>query len=192
MPTDIIVVNKQGPPGPRGPIGPEIDGLPGADGADGVSVLAYPNTVVTRSVNSYASLHSYNMLSDTLKTIGSGIVTSCAFDVDIVTGIKNVILKLGGTTCHTKVPVFSMIEGAKYMNVEAHIFCQTTTTVFIKFRVSIYNEEYFLLNEIGFFETGFTVLDLTANACLIDFQGEASGAGDVLSANEFIVTYYKK
>ncbi|MES3018139.1 MAG: hypothetical protein V4721_10180 [Bacteroidota bacterium] len=158
-------------------------------------ILYNTTTPVSTVLGAMTVLQSYTLPINTLATNGDVLELSADFDTDGTTQAKAVDLRIGGTVCHTKVTEFRQTMSQKASRLVVRVTRQSTTTLFITFLQANSNGSYQTLGDGKlFYETGFSVSDLSANTTLFEVRGRnLDGAPtETINCAQLVVTYYKK
>lgn len=163
-------------------------------GNDGFVVLHNDTTQVTTANAAMAVLMSYTLPANTLATNGSALELTAVFDSNLSLETKAFDLRIGGTVCHSKSTTFRLSAGEISGVLKVVITRQSATTLFIEFlQNNSFLTSYATSNGKQFFETGFSVSDLSVNTTLIEFRGMNVSAGAELArANQLMITHLKK
>lgn len=187
--SSLLPTGNNGVPGTPG-----INGINGTNGTNGVTVLYSSTTATTNNTAVLASMQSYTLPANQMTTNGDAIEITCCFSKNVTTAsTSGVYLYIGGTITHVKQAFFNIVAGVKEFSFRARATRISSTTLFMTFETINSDGSYFKLSGgSSFFETGISVNDMTLFSNLIDVKGVASGAGDILSANNMMVIYFKK
>ncbi len=164
-------------------------------GPSGTSVLYNTTTAVATTNGAMTVLQSYTLAINQLATDGDMVEITADFDTDGVTQAKAIDLRIGGTVCHTKVTEFRQTMQQKASRFIVRITRQSTTTLFITFHHINSNTVYQTTGDGRlFFETGFSVSDLSANTTALQIRGHnIDGAPtETINCTQMVVMYYKK
>lgn len=165
-------------------------------GPQGPDVLYNTTTAVSTANMAKTILQTYTLLADQLSTNGDIIEIVGLFSTNTTTGLqfKNIDVRIGGTVCHTKVTDFSMFSGTKYVRVCIKATRMSATTLFLDFKTFASNDLYQdVTGGTSFFETGFSVSNLTSNTTAIELRANNTlGTGETITAEQMTVTYIKK
>lgn len=168
------------------------NGTNGSNGLNGTTVLYH--TSVPSAGQSTAvptTMQSYLLPANQLITDGDAIEISCTFSKNVTTGVCNVSLSIGGAVMHFKQSLFPIVSSVKELSFKARVVRSTSTTLFITFETINSDANYYkLFGGSSFFETGVGINNSITN--LIEIKGAASGTGDILTANNLTVIYFKK
>ena len=184
--------SSKGSKGEKGTTG--ADGTNGTDGTNGITVLYNTTTAVSTANAAMAVLQSYTLPLGQLSTNGDALECTAIFDTNATTGAKSADIRIGGTVCHSKVTEFRMLDSEKAMEINFRVTRQSLTTLYISFHSANSNALYQTTgNGRAFFETAFSVSDVSANTTLFEVRGKNLVAGaEVINCTQFIVKYLKK
>jgi len=161
----------------------------------GSSTILYNNTTpFSTTSGSPASLMTYAIPANTLKTNDDVIEVISTLDTDETTEVKRVVFLLNGTAAIIKVPTFRLSAGEKSMFIRAIITRQSATTVFVTYEVTTTDASYNDSAGYKFFESGIVVSDLSLNTLTVLLTGQNIDATPVeyIRANQLMVKYFNK
>lgn len=160
----------------------------------GASVLYNTTTAVSTTNAAMTILQTYTLIANQLATNGDYVEIAVDFDTNATTEDKAYDVRIGGTVCHTKVTVFKQIKSQKASRLIVRATRQSVTTLFITFFQTNSNALYQTLGDGRvFYETGFSVSNLTSNTTALEIRGRNDSAGtETINAAQMVVTYYKK
>ncbi len=163
-------------------------------GPQGPDVLYSTTTSVSTANAAMTILQTYNLIAGQLATIGSYVEIVGLFSTNATTEIKGIDIRLGGTVANSKVPFFPMMPGIKYTKLVVRASRVSATTLFVEFETTCSNNLYYkTTGGTAFFETGVSVANMDSNSTAIELRGLNVSAGtETISADNMIVTYYKK
>ena len=188
--SSILPIGPTGATGATGATGPQG---PSGDSGSGGIVLYNTMSAVSTLNNLMSTLQSYSLIANQLLTNGDYV--ECVFSLSS-SGIaeeKTFQVVVGGTVCHSKVQLFRF-QAAKEARLMVRLNRTSSTSMFIDFLYVSTNGKYGQNDYRTFFETGFSVSNLTSNTLEILLRGNNTEAipSETAQCNQMVVTYFKK
>lgn len=162
--------------------------------AGGGIVVLENDLVATGTANAaMAVLMDYTLVANQLYTNGDVVEVTAILDTNGTTEVKGVDIRIGGTVAHSKLAIFPLQIGEKHMNLKCTISRQSATTLFLEFQATTTNNLYQETAGYAFFETGFSVSNLTSNTTLIEVRGKNTSAGtELITCSQLSVKYLNR
>lgn len=163
-------------------------------GTTSITVLNNDFTATGTANAAMTALGNYTIPANQLKSNGDVLEVTAMLDTNLVTQNKSVEMRLGGTTAHTKVTAFQMNGGEKAMTFKATITRQSATTVFVEYCVYSTSVLYYQSGGNMFYETGFSVSNLTSNTLLLEIRANNTSGGptEIITIRQLLVKYLNK
>lgn len=160
-----------------------------------VPVLYNTTTAVATTSGIMTVLQSYTLAANKMATNGDVLEMYAEFDTNGTTERKAIDVRIGGTVAHSKVAEFTITAGEKASRLLVRATRQSTTTLFLQFWNVTSNGFYQTIGDgYLFYETGFSVSDLSVNTTLLQIRGRSLDAtpSENINCTQFTVSLFKK